>query len=609
MTNPTDPKKNSLKSLKNKYKGKRAFIIGNGPSLNRIAMEKLAREYTFSFNRAYIAYEQWGFKPNFFVSTDDVVVRDNFEEINGLIRSKDYENTEFFLPLLEGLTFELRPNFYPLDTYLSNLLFDENVDDRFARMGDVAAATVQLAVYMGFREILLVGVDANYTRGSRGSKLDHGESENVGWTAYESETDDDPDHFIPNYFGKGRKFSEASSENHIRAWEAVKRWVDIYNDLNPDSIRILDLTRGGKLPLFEKGDYDDYLAGKTPPVRAVKESRDLPGAVVFGTGQAAWKFLDGCSVNYNVLYFVDNNKKRWGREFFGLKIKNPAELRGDKVVGKVVVAVQDGMNILEKQLTDLGVYGNAVCYRRCLGEMEAFVDWSDYAGKWKESKGWVSVEDPGVPDDKKDEYLQVLGDEWGDRESVRRVLSDYIFPHIDTTMQVAEIGCGGGRIAAQTVELCKHLHCFDSSAEMISVAEESLAAFDNKTFYLTTGNRLAPPLEARSVDFAYSFDVMVHLEPRIIYRYMQELNKVLKPGSLCFLHFATMETRAGWDHFTDSVRRGVTNRTLGTFEYMAHGAVERFAHCLGFQILRVSEEDESNYYYKRDRCYLLKLKI
>ena len=599
---------NSLKSLKNKFKGKRVFIIGNGPSLNKIAVEKLAHEYTFSFNRAYIAYEQWGFKPNFYISTDDVVVRDNFDEINGLLRSKDYENTEFFLPALEGMTFEVAPNLYKLDTYISNLLFDENVDEGFARMGDVAASTVQLAVYLGFREILLVGVDANYTRGDRGAKVDSGESANVGWTAYESQTDEDPDHFIPNYFGKGRKFSEATSENHIRAWEAVKQWIDIYNALNSDIIRILDLTRGGKLPFFEKGDYDEYLSGNIEPIKGENKKSNLPSIVVFGTGLAARRFLNRCAMQYRVVYFVDNNKKRWGQEFFGLPVKHPAELVGAKDVRNVIIAVGEGMDILKKQLIDLGIFEKSIYYRECLKRVEEFVDWNDYAWKWKENKGWVSVEDLTVPGVKKQDYLQVLGDEWGDRDSVYQVLSDFIYPNINREMKIVEIGCGGGRIAAKVVDRCKHLFCFDSSSEMIAIAGETLKAFDNKTFYLTSDNRLIPPLEEYSIDFAYSFDVMVHLEPRIIFRYMQELRKVLKPGSFYFLHVATMETRAGWDHFMESVRRGITNRTLGSFEYLERGTIERFAHSLGFQIARVSEEDESNYYYKRDRCYLLKLK-
>ncbi len=38
----------SVAEFKNKYAGKRAFLIGNGPSLVRTPLDRLCGEYTFA---------------------------------------------------------------------------------------------------------------------------------------------------------------------------------------------------------------------------------------------------------------------------------------------------------------------------------------------------------------------------------------------------------------------------------------------------------------------------------------------------------------------------------------------------------------------------------
>ena len=48
-----------LGALKDKHKGERCFIIGNGPSLKQTDLTKLKNEYTFGLNRIYLAFRRW----------------------------------------------------------------------------------------------------------------------------------------------------------------------------------------------------------------------------------------------------------------------------------------------------------------------------------------------------------------------------------------------------------------------------------------------------------------------------------------------------------------------------------------------------------------------
>jgi hypothetical protein len=47
-----------LQSLKNVHNGRRAFIIGNGPSLKQTDLSRLKNEFTFGLNRIYLLFPE-----------------------------------------------------------------------------------------------------------------------------------------------------------------------------------------------------------------------------------------------------------------------------------------------------------------------------------------------------------------------------------------------------------------------------------------------------------------------------------------------------------------------------------------------------------------------
>ena len=100
----------------------------------------------------------------------------------------------------------------------------------------VTNMTLQLAYHIGFRTVILVGVDHHFT--TRGDP--HREVVSEGG---------DPDHFDPGYFGKGFRWQlpdlETSEVGYRLAKEAFER----------DGRRVVDATVGGKLQVFEKVDY------------------------------------------------------------------------------------------------------------------------------------------------------------------------------------------------------------------------------------------------------------------------------------------------------------------------------------------------------------------
>ncbi len=70
----------SLSSFRDKYKGKRVFVIGNGPSLRDTPLNLLRNEYTFAMNRIALTYKTTKWRPSFFLCTTTNVVRPDWNK-------------------------------------------------------------------------------------------------------------------------------------------------------------------------------------------------------------------------------------------------------------------------------------------------------------------------------------------------------------------------------------------------------------------------------------------------------------------------------------------------------------------------------------------------
>ncbi len=223
-----------LAELKDIHKGKRAFIIGNGPSLKQTDLTKLKNEFTFGMNRFYVFFPELGFTTTYFCSINDLVI----EQFAGDILA---------LPIPRFLAWRSHRHFSK-DLQLSNIptfiytsyTGPRIVSDVTGRVWEGATVTnfaIQLAFHMGFEKVILIGVDHNFTSKGDANKTVVSQG-------------DDPNHFMPNYFGKGVKWQlpdlDTSEVGYIMAREAYRK----------AGREIVDATVGGKLTVFPKVDYN-----------------------------------------------------------------------------------------------------------------------------------------------------------------------------------------------------------------------------------------------------------------------------------------------------------------------------------------------------------------
>jgi len=230
-----------LLGLHNVNKGKRCFIIGNGPSLNLIDLTLLKNEYTFGVNAIYTNYDKMGFYPTYYVVEDFLVAEDRAAEINAYAKS----DIKFFGNYLR---YCLEPD---ESTILLNVLLDyseyqnfpyfsKNLLQRVWVGGTVSYLCMQIAFYMGFSEVYLVGFDHNYTIPKDVQK----EKNHVLISS-----SNDVNHFNTDYFGKGKRWHDPMLHRMDKAYRKARMIYEANDRL------LLNATAGGKLEVFERVDY------------------------------------------------------------------------------------------------------------------------------------------------------------------------------------------------------------------------------------------------------------------------------------------------------------------------------------------------------------------
>lgn len=226
----------NLKKLRGKYCGKRCFIIGNGPSLTAKDLNRLRDEYTFAFNRIYYIFDQTAWRPTFYCTQDAKIAQASAKEIKEKIDTpylfapinlKWYEDVDidtdyFFSPKLAG---ENIPE------------FSENIPSHIGVGNTVAYTAMQLAVYMGFSEIYLLGVDHSFQtyQDKDGNIIVDPNAKDYFCDQYNQDKDQ---LFIPKL--------DISTLSYMAA--------QAYAESHP--VTIYNATRGGKLEVFPRVDFD-----------------------------------------------------------------------------------------------------------------------------------------------------------------------------------------------------------------------------------------------------------------------------------------------------------------------------------------------------------------
>jgi len=163
---------------------------------------------------------------------------------------------------------------------------------------------------------------------------------------------------------------------------------------------------------------------------------------------------------------------------------------------------------------------------------------------------------------------------------------------------VLELGCGVGRIGRELAPKCRHWTGVDISENMIMHARDRLTKCDNVSFHQRNSLDM---LEDNSIDKAYSIAVFCHMDKEDLYLYMQELNRIVRPGGTIFVETWNLSHPVGWRRWAfepqvwsradHSQRKDVARNQFCTAEefelYVTHAGFETLANFNASQSVQI----------------------
>jgi SAM-dependent methyltransferase len=107
------------------------------------------------------------------------------------------------------------------------------------------------------------------------------------------------------------------------------------------------------------------------------------------------------------------------------------------------------------------------------------------------------------------------------------------------TSRALEIAPGFGRWTQYLKELCDDLTVVDLAAQCIAACQRRFAESHHITYHVNDGLSLAM-VPAKSIDFVFSYDSLVHAEAHVLESYLRQLAEKLAADGVGFIHHSNL---------------------------------------------------------------------
>ncbi|MDE4134778.1 hypothetical protein PXK00_16795 [Phaeobacter sp. QD34_3] len=240
----------ALSLLRDRHKGCRAVIVGNGPSLTISDLDRLQGEVTFASNKIYLAYPETSWRPTYYSVEDHLVLQNNWHEIKALqgslklfpANTRDYgyhAADTVFAPFLPPHSFAdpLSDPEFPA--------FSSDLVQGISWGSTIVYSQIQMAVFMGCQEIVLIGLDHSYQLPDTkdGNTYRHAGEQN---------------HFHPGYRTPGELWHQPNLDVLEVSYTRARQIC------NERGIRIVNASRRSELGVFDRVDFDQVFPAEDP---------------------------------------------------------------------------------------------------------------------------------------------------------------------------------------------------------------------------------------------------------------------------------------------------------------------------------------------------------
>ena len=255
---------NGLSKFKDQYKGKRCFILATGPSIATQNLSVLEGEHCIAVSMFHLHKEICKIKPIWHVLAPvhppfklDTVKKiidtcyDRYkgcEEINFFLGHRNYEYAYKEYIRNESNQFESRfkGRIHYVDYNKSTAITEQNynsidiwdLEKNPFGMRTVIFPAIQLAYYLGFKEIILLGCDHDYLLDLTKGESQHFYPENEGFSDTETFTSTNLERWFYTYYN---------------LWKEYRLIKDYTNEQN---VKIINATNGGMLDVFPRVKFE-----------------------------------------------------------------------------------------------------------------------------------------------------------------------------------------------------------------------------------------------------------------------------------------------------------------------------------------------------------------
>lgn len=215
-------------------KGRTAVLIGNGPSLTTLDLRRFASHVTIGCNKLFLMDRKYRFRPTHYVLEDRLVIEDCAEVL------ATYRGSVRWLPV-DRFGRNVADAYYPLwRSYQSYPQFSLQFLDDVYTGWSVLYVMLQLAVFLGIKRIVLVGVDG--IKALPPAEFDGPVATSLGR---------DTDHFDPAYYGPGSRFHAPEPEKiHAAYSHAAARLAE-------QGICVVNATPGTAVEAFPRAELGE----------------------------------------------------------------------------------------------------------------------------------------------------------------------------------------------------------------------------------------------------------------------------------------------------------------------------------------------------------------
>jgi hypothetical protein len=234
----------SVKKFKDIHKGESCFIIGNGPSLTGEDLNKIKNQVSFASNRINLLLDETNWVPYYYSFIDARIADNFFEEVYKM------EKKQMFVVVTDDGYTSLKKHFKKNCHYLRSFhehlknglpKFSEDLSKKIHTHGTVTYVNIQLAIYMGFENIYLIGVDNNYAINQfQGGRVEINK-EMIG-----------KDYFKDSYYNS----IEYAKQVPNNVFAMTQAYLSAKHHCVQKGVKIYNASRGGKLEVFPRVDLD-----------------------------------------------------------------------------------------------------------------------------------------------------------------------------------------------------------------------------------------------------------------------------------------------------------------------------------------------------------------